>query len=242
MQCARSSLGSTSPRRTRRTPSRGLERQGSRGGSEPRGSRSVGLQVAHLNHDPSLGKFSQEPAMTLLIFGIILFFGVHSVRIFADSWRSAQIARIGEGPWKGLYALASIVGVVLLVWGFGRARAATVVLWSPPFWTHYVAAVLTLIAFVLVVAAYVPRTRIKSWLHHPMILGVKVWAFAHLISNGTLADVVLFGSFLAWAIADFAASRRRDRAAGTVYLPGTFGKDAVAVVIGAVAWALFAFW
>ena len=115
-------------------------------------------------------------------------------------------------------------------------------LWSPPFWTHYVAAVLTLIAFVLVVAAYVPRTRIKSKLHHPMVLGVKVWAFAHLISNGTLADVVLFGSFLVWAIADFAASRRRDRIAGTVYPPGTATKDAVAVVVGVVAWAVFAFW
>ena len=180
--------------------------------------------------------------MTLLILGLILFLGVHSVRIFADPWRSAQIARLREGPWKGLYSLASIVGFVLLIWSFGRARAATLVLWSPPFWTHYVAAVLTLIAFVLVVAAYVPGTRIKSRLHHPMVLGVKVWAFAHLISNGTLADVVLFGSFLVWAIADFAASRRRDRIAGTVYPPGTATKDAVAVVVGVVAWAVFAFW
>ena len=180
--------------------------------------------------------------MTLLILGLILFLGVHSLRIFADPWRRAQIARIGEGPWKGLYSLASIAGFVLLIWGFGRARAATLVLWSPPFWTHYVAAVLTLIAFVLVVAAYVPGTRIKSRLHHPMVLGVKVWAFAHLISNGTLADVVLFGSFLVWAIADFAASRRRDRIAGTVYPPGTAAKDAVAVVVGVAAWAVFAFW
>jgi uncharacterized membrane protein len=180
--------------------------------------------------------------MTLLILGLILFLGVHSLRIFADPWRSAQIARLGEGPWKGLYSLASIVGFVLLLWGFGRARAATVVLWSPPFWTHYVALVLTLIAFVLIVAAYVPGTRIKSWVHHPMVLGVKVWAFAHLISNGTLADVVLFGSFLVWAIADFASSRRRDRAAGTVYPAGAVGKDAVAVVVGVVAWAVFAFW
>jgi uncharacterized membrane protein len=180
--------------------------------------------------------------MTLLILGLILFLGVHSLRVFADPWRTAQIARLGEGPWKGLYSLASIVGFVLLLWGFGRARAATVVLWSPPFWTHYVAAVLTLIAFVLIVAAYVPGTRIKSWLHHPMVLGVKVWAFAHLISNGTLADVVLFGSFLVWAIADFASSRRRDRVAGTVYPAGTVGKDAVAVVVGVVAWAVFLFW
>src|SRR5204862_8176682 len=101
---------------------------------------------------------------------------------------------------------------------------------------------LTLVASGLVVAACVQGTRIKSRLHHPMILGVKVWAFAHLISNGTLADVVLFGSFLVWAIADFAASRRRDRTAGTVYPAGTAAKDAVAVVVGAVAWAVFAFW
>jgi uncharacterized membrane protein len=180
--------------------------------------------------------------MTFLIVGLILFLGVHSVRIFADPWRSAQIARLGEGPWKGLYSLASIVGFVLLLWGFGQARAATLVLWSPPSWTHYVAAVLTLIAFVLIVAAYVPGTRIKAWLHHPMVLGIKVWAFAHLISNGTLADVVLFGSFLVWAIVDFASSRRRDRVAGTVYPAGTAGKDVVAVVVGVVAWAVFLFW
>jgi len=180
--------------------------------------------------------------MTFLILGLILFLGAHSLRIFADPWRSAQIARVGEGPWKGLYSLASIVGFVILVWGFGKARAATVVLWSPPLWTHYVALALTLVAFVLIVAAYVPGTRIKSRLHHPMVLSVKVWAFAHLISNGTLADVVLFGSFLVWAIADFTSSRKRDRAAGTVYPAGTVGKDAVAIGVGVVAWAVFAFW
>ena len=145
-----------------------------------------------------------------------MFLGAHSLRIFADSWRSAQIARIGENPWKGLYSLVSIAGFVLLIWGYGRARAATIVLWQPPSWTHYLAALFVLIAFVLVVAAYVRGTRIKSALHHPMLLGVKSWAFGHLIANGTLADVVLFGSFLVWAIVDFAASRRRDRVAGTV--------------------------
>ena len=144
--------------------------------------------------------------MTFLILGLILFLGVHSLRIVADPWRAARIAHLGEGPWKGLYSLVSIVGFVFLLWGFGRARAATVVLWSPPFWTHYVALALTLVAFVLIAAAYVPGTRIKGRLHHPMVLGVKVWAFAHLISNGTLADVILFGSFLVWAIAVFGSS------------------------------------
>lgn len=180
--------------------------------------------------------------MTLLMLGLFVFLAPHSVRIFADSWRSAQIARIGERPWKGLYSLVSIAGFVLLIWGYGRARGATAVLWQPPAWTHYLAALFTLVAFVLVVAAYVRGTRIKSALHHPMILGVKSWAFGHLIANGTVADVVLFGGFLAWAIVDFAASRRRDRITGTVYAPGTAAKDAIAVAIGIVAWAVFAFY
>ena len=180
--------------------------------------------------------------MILLILGLIVFLGAHSLRIFADSWRSAQIARIGEGSWKGLYSLVSIAGFVLLIWGYGRARSATTVLWQPPSWTHYVAALFVLVAFVLVAAAYVRGTRIKSALHHPMILGVKSWAFGHLIANGTLADVVLFGSFLVWAIVDFAASRRRDRLAGTVYPPGAAGRDAIAIAIGLAGWAIFAFY
>lgn len=180
--------------------------------------------------------------MTLLIVGLIVFLGAHSLRIFADSWRSAQIARMGEGPWKGLYSLVSIAGFVLLIWGYGRARAATAVLWQPPSWTHYPAAVLVLVAFVLVVSAYVRGTRIKASLHHPMVLGVKSWAFGHLIANGTLADIVLFGSILVWAILDFAALRRRDRIAGTVYPAGTVGRDALAVAIGVAAWAVFAFY
>jgi uncharacterized membrane protein len=180
--------------------------------------------------------------MSLLILGLIAFLGAHSVRIFADDWRSAQIARFGEGPWKGLYSLVSIAGFVLLIWGYGRARPDTIALWQPPSWTHYLAALFTLLAFVLVVAAYVRGTRIKSALHHPMVLGVKSWAFGHLIANGTLADVVLFGGFLTWAIVDYAALRRRDRVAGTVYPAGTAGRDAIAIAIGVAAWAVFAFY
>jgi uncharacterized membrane protein len=99
-----------------------------------------------------------------------------------------------------------------------------------------------LIAFVLVTAAYVPGNRIKAKLHHPMILGVKTWAFAHLLSNGTLADIVLFGAFLAWAVVDYSASRRRDRANGTVYAPGTGARTAITVVVGLVAGVVFAVW
>jgi uncharacterized membrane protein len=180
--------------------------------------------------------------MIYLILGLIVFLGVHSVRIVADDWRTAQIARMGEGKWKGIYSLLSLAGFVLMVWGFGQARQTTLVLWSPPQWTSHVAALLTLIAFVLVVAGNLPGTRMKHALGHPMVLGVKVWAFAHLISNGTLADVVLFGSFLVWAIVDYASSRRRDRAAGTVYPEGTLGRDALAIVVGVAAWVVFAFW
>jgi uncharacterized membrane protein len=117
-----------------------------------------------------------------------------------------------------------------------------VVLYSPALWTRHVAAPLTLLAFILIAAAYVPGTRIKARIGHPMIAGVKAWALAHLLANGNLADVVLFGSFLVWAIVDFIASRRRDRVAGTVYATGPVMRDVSAVVIGLVAWAVFAFW
>ena len=180
--------------------------------------------------------------MTALIAGLALFLGVHCVRIVADGWRSVQIARIGERKWKGLYALLSLAGFVLLIWGYGQARLDPVILWSPPAWSRFVAALLTLPAFVLVVAGNMRGTRMKGAFGHPMVLGVKLWAFAHLIANGTLAATVLFGSFLVWAIVDFVSLRRRDRALGTVYPPGTLRRDAWALIIGVIAWVVFAFW
>jgi uncharacterized membrane protein len=178
--------------------------------------------------------------MIVLVLGLLIFLGVHSIRVFADGWRTAQIARLGMGTWKSLYAVAALAGFVLILWGFGMARGATPLLWSPPLWTRHVAALLVLLAFVLVVAAYVPGTHIKAAVGHPMIAGVKTWSVAHLLANGTLADVVLFGAFLAWSIVAFASSRRRDRASGTKYPALGWGRDALALVIGAVAWALFA--
>jgi uncharacterized membrane protein len=180
--------------------------------------------------------------MTILILGLLLFLGVHSTRIFANDWRSAQLKRLGEGPWKGIYSLISLAGIALIVWGFSLARQQPVLLWSPPTAMRHVAVLLTLIAFVLLAAAYVPRNSIKSRLHHPMLLGVKTWAFAHLLANGGLADLVLFGAFLAWAIACYAAARKRDRAAGTQYAAGSAGATAATMLVGVVAWALFAFW
>lgn len=179
--------------------------------------------------------------MTYLILGLILFLAVHSVRIVADDWRTRTIARVGEMPWKGVYSLISIAGFALLVWGYGQARSGGIVLYDPPAFTRAIAALLMLVSLVLVAAAHVPGNHIKAALGHPMVAGVKLWAFAHLLSNGRLADVILFGAFLAWAIVDFIAARRRDRAAGTVYPPGQPMRTALTLAAGAGAWAAFVF-
>jgi uncharacterized membrane protein len=180
--------------------------------------------------------------MYLLVAGLLLFLGTHSIRIFADDWRRAVIAAQGELRWKGLVSLLALAGLVLMVVGFGDARAATVVVWVPPVWTRHLAALLVLVSFILLVAGNLPGTGIKARLGHPMVVGVKIWAFAHLIANGSLADMVLFGSILAWSIVDFAASRRRDRREGVRYPSGRTSRDALAVVVGAVLWLVFARW
>jgi len=178
--------------------------------------------------------------MAILIAGLLLFLGVHSVRIFADGWRDAQIARVGLNSWKGLYSLLSVAGFALIVWGYGMSRTASAELWSPPTWLRYPASLLLLLAFILLVAVYIPRNRIKTVVGHPMIAGVKVWAFAHLLTNARLGDVVLFGAFLAWAVLGFRAARRRDRASGTSAEAGTWANTAIVLVIGVAAWMVFA--
>jgi uncharacterized membrane protein len=180
--------------------------------------------------------------MTFLIIGLVMFLGVHSVRIFADDWRRQQVARLGENNWKIGYSVISAVGLALIIWGYGVAREAPVVLWNPPTGMRHLAALLTLVAFILLAATYVPRNQIKARFHHPMVLGVKAWALAHLLANGTVADVLLFGAFLAWAVMSFIAARRRDRAAGTTYPAGAMSGTLIAVAAGVVAWVAFAFW
>ena len=180
--------------------------------------------------------------MAALVLGLLLFLGVHSVRIVGEGWRSRQLARLGEGRYKGLYTLLSLVGFALIVWGFGQARQVPVLLWQPPVWTRHLAGLLMLLSLVLLAAAYVPRNGLKARLHHPMVLGVKTWALAHLLANGRLADVLLFGSFLAWAVLDFRAARQRDRANQAVYPAGTLPGTLTALAVGLLAWALLAFW
>ena len=180
--------------------------------------------------------------MALMLVGLLIFLGVHSVRVFADGWRARTIARIGAVPWKGAYSLLSLAGFVMIVWGFGLARQQPVLLWQPPASMRHLAALLVLLAFVGVAAAYVPGNMIRARLHHPMVLGVKTWAVAHLLANGTLADVLLFGSFLLWAVLSFIAARRRDRVDNTVYRPGTLVPTVVTLLVGVAAWAGFAVW
>lgn len=180
--------------------------------------------------------------MAYLVLGLILFLGVHSVRIVAEGWRAQMLVRVGEGTYKGLYTAISLLGFGLIVWGFGVARETPTMLWMPPRGMRHAAALLTLIAFVLLAAAYVPRNSIKARLHHPMVLAVKTWALAHLVSNGSLAHVILFGAFLAWGVANFIAARKRDRALGTSYPAGTLAGTGITIVVGVAAWAAMAFW
>lgn len=178
--------------------------------------------------------------MQQLILGLAIFLGVHSTRIFAEDWRNARRAAMGEMAWKGAYSLLSLIGLVLIVVGYGQARLSPTLLWVSPTWAAHLAALLTLLSFVLLVATYVPGNAIKQRLKHPMILGVKVWALAHLLANGTLADLILFGSFLVWAVLCFRSARRREPAPVTGRASPL--ATALTVAIGLGAWAAFAMW
>ena len=180
--------------------------------------------------------------MVYLVLGLVLFLGVHSVRIVADDWRSHTVARIGANGWKAAYSAVSLFGFLLILWGFSQARLMPMQVWSPPMGMRHLAWLLTWLAFVLLAAAYVPGNGIKARLHHPMVLAVKTWALAHLLANGNLAHVVLFGAFLVWAVFSFSAARRRDRAGATRYPPGRMMPTVITVVLGTLAWAGFAMW
>lgn len=150
--------------------------------------------------------------MAWLILGLVLFLGAHSVRIFADDWRSRSIEAWGEKAFKGIYAVVSLVGFYALIVGYSEARMQPFVIWQPPTATRHISVLLMLFASILLVATYIPRNHFKLRMGHPMILSVKVWALSHLLANGNLADLVLFGTFLAWSVLIFRVSRARDRA------------------------------
>jgi uncharacterized membrane protein len=182
--------------------------------------------------------------MTLLILGLLLFLGTHAFTM-ARGPRAAVVGRLGEGPYKGLYALVSLAGLVLIVIGFGQYRAGGYVqLWDPPTWTRHLALLLVWIAFVCLAAAYLPG-RIKGRLKHPMLAAVKLWAFAHLLANGDLGSLLLFGSFLAWAVVARISTKRRSIAAdhgGPLAAPAGWRNDFLALAIGTGLYVLFVVW
>jgi uncharacterized membrane protein len=179
--------------------------------------------------------------MTTLVIGLVLFIGAH-VFVTLRAERAAVIARIGEGPYKGLMALVSLVGIILIGYGFAAYRAAgDVVVWEPPSWTRHVTVALMWPATVCVVASYC-RGNIFRTLKHPMQVGVKTWAVAHLISNGDLGSIVLFGAILAWAVYDrITLKRRTDPGAPPIPVRGT-RNDIIAVVIGTLLYLALGFW
>ena len=179
--------------------------------------------------------------MPLLIAGLVLFLGIHSVAIVAPSFRARIIQRMGEGAWKGLYSLISLAGFVLICYGFGLARQAPVVLYSPPTWLRHLAFLVMLPVFPLLIAAYLPG-RIKTAAKHPMLAAIKFWAFAHLLANGSLADVLLFGGFLAWAVVDRISVKRRAMPQVLRTAPPGPWNDAIAVVLGLAVYALLIGW
>lgn len=178
--------------------------------------------------------------MAVLIAGLILFFGVHSVRIVANGWVERSIDRMGRAPWTALYSLVAIVGVVLIVYGYGLARQTPEVLYAPPVWLRHLSMLLLVPVFPLLFAAYLPG-RIQTLARHPMLVATKLWAVAHLLANGTVADVLLFGGFLVWAVADRISLKHRS-GAPVPALPRTAFNDVIAVVAGLALYVAFVLW
>lgn len=179
--------------------------------------------------------------MGILVLGLFVFLGVHSLRLVAEPWRNARFAQLGEVRWKGLYSLVSAIGLVLIVVGYGMARRTPVWLWAPPPGVRHLTALIVAVAFILIAAAYVPGSRIKRMVGHPMYAGVAMWAIGHLLANGTAHAVIFFSAFFVWACAGLLVWRRRDRIADVQYPTGSTAGDVKTVVAGFVVWALFAF-
>jgi uncharacterized membrane protein len=178
--------------------------------------------------------------MALLISGLIIFLGLHSLAIVAPAARARAAARLGESGWKGVYSVVALVGFILMVKGFGVARLSPVVLYTPPHWLRHVTFLFMLPVFPLLLAAYLPG-RIKTATKHPMLAAVKFWAFSHLLANGLLADVLLFGGFLAWAVMDRISLKRRAPQVIQTAPPNRFN-DVIAIVVGLASYALFIGW
>ena len=178
--------------------------------------------------------------MTLMIIGLLIFFGTHSLNIFAPDWREKQLQQRGTIPFKVVYALVSIGGLWLAIVGYGEMRMTAVPLWNPPVGLRHLVALLMLPSFILLAAAYIPANHLKARLGHPMLMAVKIWAFAHLLVNGRLGDIIFFGAFLAWAVVLYICLKKQDRARGTVYPAGSMLGTVSSVIVGTVLYVVFA--
>jgi len=175
--------------------------------------------------------------LAILVAGLVVFIGAHVFVTMRDQ-RAALIGRIGEGPYKGLLALASVIGLILIGYGFGEYRATDWIdVWYPPRWTFYITELLMWPASIFVVAAYI-RGNIWRTLKHPMLVGVKTWAVAHLISNGDLGSILLFGSFLLWAGYDRMTLKHRADAGAPTFPAGGHRNDIIALVVGTVLYVV----
>jgi uncharacterized membrane protein len=178
--------------------------------------------------------------MWMLVVGLVLFLGAHSVAIVSEDWRNRMVARLGEGPWKGLYSLVSLVGFGLIVAGYGAARMHPTLVWAPPMPLRHVALLLLAPVFPLLFAAYLPG-RISRLTRHPMLLGTALWGLAHLLANGMLADLVLFGGVAGWAVVDRLSFRHRTQRPIARAPEGKLN-DAIAVVGGLGAYVAVVLW
>ena len=174
--------------------------------------------------------------MWLLALGLVIFIGIHSIRIVDEDARRKAIVRLGDGPWKGLYSLVSLIGFALIIWGFAHARWEAVQLWSPPTWTRHVTILLMLISMLLIGGYLFKKSHIAVAAHHPMVWGVAIWAAAHLLANGSSADLLLFGAFLVWAAADLVSSYGRDARNSVNYPVPALGATIGAIALGVVLW------
>lgn len=179
--------------------------------------------------------------MLIFIVGLLMFFSVHSISIVAPRWRDAQVSRLGDNGWKGLYSLVSIASFAAMLYGYGIVRHAPVMLYAPPVALRHLALLLMVPVFPLLIAAYFPG-RIKRLARHPMLLAVILWALSHLITNGTLGDVLLFGAFLVWSVADLISVSRRAHVRPVPGAPASAINDVIVVVAGLGLYAFMLLW
>ena len=179
--------------------------------------------------------------MTLLIVGLVLFLGIHSTAIVAPGWRDRMVEKLGEGPWKGLYSIVSFLGLGLIIYGWSQARLSPTLVWLPPVGMRHAVLLFMLPVFPLLAASYLPGRIRNAAGGHPMLLSAKFWAFSHLLANGYLHEMVTFGAFLAWAVADRISLKRRK---GPMPKPAPDGmrNDLIAAGVGLALYAVTVVW